>query len=194
MSQPSFIRAYGLHWDRQQVEWTDNGSLLGHQGERVDSLRLVDFWNQTGIYILHDEFGAYYVGQVDRQPLGRRLLQHTKDDHADRWERFFWFGFNAILTGQTRDGLRRVKATWPERLLSSVADTISNVEALLIMSLGTHRTGNMQREVPQRRSLASGLARRAGQVPQDRPASGRRGQGPLVTSLALSVWAARVAA
>lgn len=146
MTKPSFIRAYGLHWHRQEIDWRHNGSLLGHRGERVDSLQLVDFWSQTGIYILHDDFGAYYVGQAEKQTLGKRLFDHTKDDHASRWDRFSWFGFNAILTGRTSDGIKRVKQTRPQKLLSEVADSISDVEALLIMSLGTHRTGNMHTE------------------------------------------------
>lgn len=146
MANSSFIKAYGLHWERNEVDWRRNGSLLGRIGGRVDTLRLVDFWQQTGIYVLHDAHGAYYVGQAERQALGERLRQHTTDTHAQRWDRFSWFGFNAILTGQTKTGIRPVKAARPKHLLGDVAETISDVEALLIMALGTNRTGNKHTE------------------------------------------------
>lgn len=142
----AFIRAYGLHWDREEITWTRNGELLGRQKARVDALRLANFWDQTGIYILHDAYGAYYAGQAAKQPLGERLRQHTADDHFDKWERFSWFGFNAILPGRTKDGLYRIKKTRPRDLLGSTSRSIHDIEALLIMSLGTHRSGNKQTE------------------------------------------------
>ncbi|MGN7246927.1 GIY-YIG nuclease family protein [Janibacter anophelis] len=142
----SFIRAYGLHWFRDEIEWKHQSQMLGRQGQRADTLRLVDFWGQTGIYVLHDAYGAYYVGQTERQTLGKRLLDHTKDQHRDRWERFSWFGFNAILSGRTKSGVYRVKTARPKDLLGQTQKTIHDVEALLIMTLGTHRAGNKHSE------------------------------------------------
>lgn len=142
----SFIRAYGLHWFRDEVDWRSNGQLYGRQNVNVNALRLADMWRQTGIYILHDAYGAYYVGQVEKQPLGERLRQHTKDSHEDKWDRFSWFGFNAMLTRKTKDGVHLVKDTRPKDLLGSTERTIHDVEALLIMTLGSHRTGNMHTE------------------------------------------------
>lgn len=141
-----FVRAYGLHWFRTEVDWRRNGELFGRQKKQVTAMRLANFWNQTGIYILHDAYGAYYVGQAERQTLGERLRQHTEDDHEEKWDRFSWFGFNAILTGRTQDGVYRIKTSRPKDLLGSTDRTIHEVEALLIMTLGTHRAGNKHSE------------------------------------------------
>lgn len=146
MSSKTFIKAYGLHWFRDEVSWRSNGELFGRQKANVNALRMVNVWTQTGIYILHDAYGPYYVGQVEKQPLGERLLQHTKDTHKDKWDRFSWFGFNSILTGRTKDGLYRVKTARPKGLLGSTEHTINDIEALLIMALGSHRAGNKHTE------------------------------------------------
>ena len=50
------IRAYGLFWSADEVEWYPGGGnkgrymLLGHQGERKPKLRLADFRMQSGLY------------------------------------------------------------------------------------------------------------------------------------------------
>ena len=42
----AFIRAYGLHWQRDEVEWVRKGELLGRRNERVDALQLANFWER----------------------------------------------------------------------------------------------------------------------------------------------------
>lgn len=142
MASNGFIRAYGLHWLRGEVEWgAGSASLAGRIGERRPKLRVANFWTQTGIYVLHDDYGPYYVGLVRDQHLGVRLAQHTKDTHRDSWDRFSWFGFNRVLTTQDSLGYLRLGKR-PQTLLTDNMKTIGDVEALLIMSLGTQRTGN----------------------------------------------------
>ena len=52
------IRAYGLFWSRDEVDWSagpgNQGKymLLGHQGEKRPKLRVADFRMQSGLYIL----------------------------------------------------------------------------------------------------------------------------------------------
>ncbi len=57
-----FIHAYGLFWSAHEVTWTGRGQfrLLGHIGTRRPDV--CDFRPQRGIYILHDDYGPYYVG------------------------------------------------------------------------------------------------------------------------------------
>ena len=133
------IRAYGLFWSADEVEWFPGGGnrgrymLLGHQGERQPRLRVVDFRMQAGIYILYGNYGPYYVGKADR--LGRRLKQHQKDRHMGRWNRFSWFGFRPVLMSRGPDGISplrdlRTKTRGP------MDKQISELEALLIRALG----------------------------------------------------------
>jgi hypothetical protein len=150
VAKRGFIRCYGLFWLRDEVEW-DSGqgrehrnALLGRRGERSSALRLADFWDQRGIYVLYNDYGPYYVGEISKRPLGVRLHEHTKDAHGDSWDRFSWFGFRRVLKSVDEDGVRQL-GMMPAQLLSDYKDTIGDVEALLIMSLGTHHVGNKDR-------------------------------------------------
>jgi hypothetical protein len=149
-SGDGFIRAYGLHWAWEEVE---GKNLWGRQGGSIVTHRLADFWSQTGIYVLHDPWGAYYVGQVAGQALGDRLSQHSrakmgdkKNPHHNKWTHFSWFGFHALLLPNKTTGITPVKSKRPEALLANIANTINDVEALLMMTLGTTRVGNKHSE------------------------------------------------
>ena len=133
------IRAYGLFWSADEVEWFPGGGpgnayrLLGHQGERSPKLRVVDFRMQSGLYILYGDYGPYYVGKADR--MGRRLKQHLKDRHAGKWNRFSWFGFRPVL--ETRDSLGMNKLREPkQKTRGTTPQAIAELEALLIRALG----------------------------------------------------------
>lgn len=142
MAGNGFVRAYGLHWLAGEIDWkTSNGVLAGRIGTNAGTLRVANFWAQSGIYVLHDDYGAYYVGLVRNQPLGARLTQHTKDAHKGKWDRFSWFGFNRVLTTIDDTGYLRLGKR-PKALLADNDKTIGDIEALLIMCLGTQRTGN----------------------------------------------------
>lgn len=151
MAGDGFIRAYGLHWAWEEVH---PKALWGKQGSSVATHRLTNFWAQTGIYVLHDAWGAYYVGQVAGQTLGERLTQHSKprlssgkkNPHYAKWSHFSWFGFHALLLPRQPSGITPVKEKRPEALLANIGNTINDVEALLMMTLGTTRVGNKHSE------------------------------------------------
>jgi predicted GIY-YIG superfamily endonuclease len=133
------IRAYGLFWSADEVEWFPGpGSqgqymLLGRRGEKKPKLQLANFRSQSGLYILYGDYGPYYVGKADR--LGRRLKQHLNDRHAGKWNRFSWFGFRPVLTSRNAKGLNRLKEL-KQKTLGTTPQAIAELEALLIRALG----------------------------------------------------------
>lgn len=142
------VRAYGLFWEANEVIWHPGGGvkwhLLGRRGQKLPGLRVVDFREQKGIYILYNHHGAYYVGLTRDGDLGTRLKQHTVDKHAGRWTRFSWFGFRKILGRRDAHGLRTLGAL-PKVANTNMHETIGDVEALLIKVLGARgNTANMK--------------------------------------------------
>ena len=85
----TIIRSFGMYWSRAQVVWKSNTALLGRQLQGAD---MVDFSGQRGVYILYDGHRPIYSGKTAKDRLGVRLLEHTKDRMASRWDRFSWFG------------------------------------------------------------------------------------------------------
>ena len=88
------IRAVGMYWRRELVDWTTHASLLGQEEEKADT---VDFGAQKGVYLLHDGREVIYVGRASDQTLGKRLSDHTSDRLNTRWDRFSWFGLLRVL-------------------------------------------------------------------------------------------------
>ena len=87
----TIIRALGMFWLREKVDWKNNPAILGRQHIGADT---VDFAGQHGVYLLHDRHKVVYVGKSVDRPLGQRLYEHTRD-------RFSWFGLLDIdETGQ----------------------------------------------------------------------------------------------
>lgn len=117
--------------------------MLGRKNTNRPALQLVDFRNQRGVYVLYDDYGPYYVGLARDQAIGNRLRDHTYDKHFDRWDRFSWFGFRQVLKGTNAVGLQRLGSI-PGQLVSGTAHTIGDIEALLMMTLGTVERGNAQ--------------------------------------------------
>ena len=163
-----FIQCYGLFWDVDEVTWSGRDfRLLGRRGSAGEALRVCDFRNQVGIYVLYDQYGAYYVGLTRHQPLGNRIRAHLGDHHKDLWQRFSWFGFRRVRVLPYPDGTQSLQAP-KKNLVADTRETIADVEALLIQALGTHKRGN-------RREMRFGLAERWEQVPvheRDRYRSG----------------------
>ncbi|GAB5496659.1 MAG: hypothetical protein Phyf2KO_17390 [Phycisphaerales bacterium] len=60
----------------------------------------VDFRKQRGIYVLYSDYKIIYIGQAGKgnASLFSRLKRHTRDDLAERWDRFSWFGLDPVLT------------------------------------------------------------------------------------------------
>jgi len=118
------IRAFGMYWKRNFVEWKTNPRILGMLAGKA-----IDFCNQSGVYFLHDGSQVVYVGRALESPLGTRLLAHTTDRLNGRWDRFSWFGLlNLSEDGKVTDqGLNAVSANG--------SDIIVTMEALLIEGL-----------------------------------------------------------
>ena len=71
------IKSFGLFWRRDESDWTPGTGakgefrLLGRSGKILPGLRVVDFNEQLGIYILYGNHGPYYVGLTRKGKLGR---------------------------------------------------------------------------------------------------------------------------
>jgi hypothetical protein len=144
-----FIRAFGLFWSAEEINWTPGAGnkgayrILGRHGLFRPKLRICDFRSQRGIYVLYDDYGPYYVGLARDQDIGNRLRSHTRDFHRGNWDRFSWFGFRPVLKGRAPDGTHKLGKI-PTRLLTDSRHTIADIEALMIQSLGTQKRANAQ--------------------------------------------------
>jgi hypothetical protein len=141
------IQAWGLFWRESDVIWKPgNGRkahLYGRYGTRKPALELGDFWHQRGVYVLHGNHGAYYAGLAIDQPLGKRLQQHTEDEHAGHWDKFSWFGYCEMESHATNEVMWRPKDLHDEGT-ATVRDVIKDAEALLILVLNTVNRARMQ--------------------------------------------------
>ena len=87
--QYEIITSFGMFWRREAVEWTRRPKLLGMQ---KPGAKIVDFYQQLGVYLLYDGREVIYVGRTTDRPLGQRLYEHSIDRMSARWDRFSWFG------------------------------------------------------------------------------------------------------
>jgi len=88
---------FGICWDIEKVDWsTTVPDLWGCQSK--DS-RLINFSNQIGIYLLHDNRGRIiYVGKTERS-ISQRLKEHyshSRDNLVGKWNKFSWFGLHLV--------------------------------------------------------------------------------------------------
>ena len=122
------LRAYGLQWNRNSVNWErTNGKLLGKQSAGIS----VDFADQDGIYLLHNGGEIVYAGKTftrnSRTGLYGRLRSHHRDIRkTGRWDSFSWFGFKPV----DPEGNLLVA---PESI--AVEQAIETIEAILIEGL-----------------------------------------------------------
>lgn len=135
--QMGLINAFGMFWERDQVEWEKRPIQLWGV-EQVGS-RPVDFAAQAGVYLLHDVQRTIYVGRVTEQRLGMRLAEHTRGRMTGRWNRFSWFG---VRRTQSSGELTKMPGTG-----ISISKLIVTMEALLIEAL----------EPPQNRRQGDGF-------------------------------------
>jgi len=127
--KPKIIANMGVFWHRDKARWVGSRSQpRGILGVRAGAKRYgpVDFWNQVGIYCLYADLDLVYVGQAglsDKSCIGDRLKSHTKDDTADRWDKFSWFGLCKVKQNGTLGArFEKAKATW-----SDVADVLEGI-------------------------------------------------------------------
>lgn len=125
------IRTYGQFWNPDAVDWGKKGP--GNKGSLVGKAKVnsatytIDFWDQVGIYVLHDEFRTVYVGKAMDQALGKRLRDHLTDRFAGRWDMFSWYG----LKGLTKTGKLRKKAGMKNVQAPGIATTLEAFGILL---------------------------------------------------------------
>ena len=143
------VKAYGLYWDRGQVDWgSTNGQIWGQQ---YDQSRPVNFADEEGIYLLHKGSEIAYVGQTrterGQSGLYARLRYHHNDRRkSDRWDAFSWFGFRPVA--ENGDLL-------PAPGSGNLADIINVIEAMLIEGLMPRL--NMRRGDGSKELLETGL-------------------------------------
>jgi hypothetical protein len=147
------IKAFGMFWRRDWVEWSAKPGLMGQQQEGSDP---VNFSEQQGVYLLHDGREVIYVGRATEKRLGTRLLEHTRDRLNGRWDRFSWFG----LLDVTDEGKLAKKA------LGTITEDeiIITLEALLIEGLEprqNRKRGDAFRAVEYLQAQDPALAMRA---------------------------------
>lgn len=89
----TIIQSFGMFWMRDGINWNQNPKLLGVQSSGATP---IDLSAMRGIYMLYDGREVIYVGQAIDQPILKRLVQHTKNRLATRWNRFSWFSIDAV--------------------------------------------------------------------------------------------------
>lgn len=98
------IKAYGALWNPDIVDWGTVGA--GNKGKlegRITKNKIpytIDFWEAKGIYVLHSDFRAIYVGKAFGTSIGKRLRDHLTDRHAGRWDMFSWYSVSSPRTTQ----------------------------------------------------------------------------------------------
>jgi HB1, ASXL, restriction endonuclease HTH domain len=98
-AQSQIIQAFGMYWRRDAVWWKGGTPKLW--GYNKEGAIKVDMGGQCGFYLLHDGREVVYVGRSTDQSIGKRLLDHTKNRLAFRWDRFSWFGLNQVAEDGT---------------------------------------------------------------------------------------------
>lgn len=90
------IKTYGMYWNPNIIDWGKPGS--GNKGQLLGEVKTpnrttitINFWDEQGIYILHNDFKTIYVGKAHKTSIGKRLRDHLTDRLAGRWDTFSWF-------------------------------------------------------------------------------------------------------
>ena len=127
----------GWQWKRNAVVWKSakpplcgiwNGSKQGRES--------VDFSEQAGVYLLHDESKrVVYAGRTtsSSKGLGARLKDHTTDDLGEKWRYFSWFGFKEVDYDQGKLGQQELADALPEGL--GQGRLVKLMEMILIQAL-----------------------------------------------------------
>ncbi len=123
------INTVGLFWKREDVFWgrgSQAGTLLGVPAWNITA-DPIDFRDQVGIYLLYADFDLVYIGQTGSgsQKLLERLRHHTRNQLADRWNRFSWFGVRWVKHNDELSAL--TKAAHPK-----LKDVLNSMEAIAI--------------------------------------------------------------
>ena len=96
-SQNLAVAAYGLYWERDNVDWSAR-RLLGYDLDPSPE-QAIDFANQQGVYLLHSWQSVVYVGKTAAREGGlfqRLHNHHSRQVWSGKWERFSWFGLRRV--------------------------------------------------------------------------------------------------
>ena len=118
------IKSYGMYWMRDAISWNSSPQLSGVQSFGSNP---IDLSEMRGIYMLYDGREVVYVGQATDSIL-KRLIHHTKNRLATRWNRFSWFGIDDV----NKDG-QLIKAT--DIFTTNINDLVDALEGILIEGL-----------------------------------------------------------
>ena len=122
-----------MFWNPEIVDWGQQGP--GNKGTLAGKVRKsgrvhsIDFWNAYGIYVLHHEFRAIYIGQAASMRLGPRLRNHLTDRFAGRWDMFSWFSLSKvnITSGKVSEpGIRLVSEETVNATLEAISILIAD--------------------------------------------------------------------
>jgi len=142
------FHAYGVFWRLDEIDWTPGKGakkafrLLGRQGMNQGTIKIADFRDQKGIYILYGNYGPHYVGLTKELGLGNRLKDHLFDKHKNKWDRFSWFSFGKVLKGKDADGLQKFGGSAAAALVDADSQ-IDDIEALLIQAMALNNVAKM---------------------------------------------------
>lgn len=126
----SLVKLYGEFWNPDIVDWGSQGA--GNKGTLPGTLIIdgtkkeVDCWDARGIYILHENFRATYVGKAFSTPIGKRLRDHLTDRLAGRWDMFSWYSTSNYRRTKNDLSVAGQRNLNPETI-------ISTLEALAIL-------------------------------------------------------------
>lgn len=147
MASGHLVGAYGMFWVRDEVFWhpgqgPNKWQLLGRQNKNQGALRICDFRQAKGLYVLFDDYGASYVGLArGKQGIGQRLKAHHSEQRKT-WSRFCWFSFDDVKDAKA-DGWSTVVGR--DAVKSAGAEgVVRELEALLIKVLGSRQQNQMQ--------------------------------------------------
>ena len=182
MTSPHLVGAYGMFWDRDEVDWRPGSGpaawqLLGRIHTNKPKIRVCDFRRAQGFYVLFDDFRASYVGLArGRYGIGARLRKHYMSQGKE-WSRFCWFSFDDVVD-HSLDSWSRVHRRAALRNISSEM-VLRECEALLI----THSGRATRTRCAFRRHGAGGSYARKISCPADWDARPRRAATPTVASV-----------
>jgi hypothetical protein len=130
------ITHFGLFWSERDVRWSGvrakpavlkgrPKTRLERRGRptRTEEGEAQDFSEFVGVYCLYREGRLVYVGEAGLQKkrsIFQRLIAHRRNQLADRWDEFSWFGCS--------------KAHLEEQNLSTTA-CLAQLEAILIAAV-----------------------------------------------------------
>ena len=113
------ITSIGMYWNRADVNWGPNPTLLGSQHDNASP---IDFCEQTGVYLLYNHNQVIYVGRSEH--LGKRLYQHTRDRLKGRWNQFSWFGLRPIIINNDGATLGDAPDQYASKFMISVLEAV----------------------------------------------------------------------